>query len=37
MTDTLDVSPYVKPEADGTVGMDVAVEGITCGACIARI
>ena len=36
-TETLDVSPYVKPEADGTHGMDVAVEGITCGACIARI
>ncbi|MCW5689687.1 MAG: heavy metal translocating P-type ATPase, partial [Pseudolabrys sp.] len=35
--DTLDVSPYIKPEADGTRGMDVAVEGITCGACIARI
>ena len=37
MSDTLDVSPYVKPEADGTRGMDVAVEGISCGACIARI
>ncbi len=36
-TETFDVSPYVKPEADGTHGMDVAVEGITCGACIARI
>ncbi|MCW5691742.1 MAG: heavy metal translocating P-type ATPase [Pseudolabrys sp.] len=35
--DTLDISPYVKPEADGTHGMDVAVEGITCGACIGRI
>ena len=35
--DTLDVSPYVKPEADGSHGMDVAVEGITCGACIGRI
>ncbi len=37
MTETLDVSPYIKPEADGTSGMDVAVEGITCGACIGRI
>jgi len=37
MTDTLDVSPYIKPETDGTCGMDVAVEGISCGACIARI
>ena len=36
-TDTLDVSPYIKPETDGTCGMDVAVEGISCGACIARI
>jgi len=37
MTDALDISPYVKPEADGTHGMDVAVEGISCGACIGRI
>lgn len=37
MTDTLDVSAYIKPETDGTHGMDVAVEGIACGACIARI
>ncbi|MFA6264544.1 MAG: heavy metal translocating P-type ATPase [Pseudolabrys sp.] len=37
MTDTLDVSAYVKPESDGTHGMDVAVEGIACGACIGRI
>jgi Cu2+-exporting ATPase len=36
-SDALDVSPYIKPETDGTHGMDVAVEGIACGACIARI
>ena len=37
MTETVDLSLYAKPEADGTLGMDVAVEGIACGACIARI
>ncbi len=37
MTETLDVSPYINPEADGTSGMDLAVDGITCGACIGRI
>jgi Cu2+-exporting ATPase len=28
---------YAKPAGDGTLGMDVAVEGIACGGCIARI
>ena len=37
MTEAVDLSLYAKPEADGTLGMDVAVEGIACGACIARI
>ncbi len=37
MTETVDLSLYAKPEPDGTLGMDVAVEGIACGACIARI
>jgi P-type Cu2+ transporter len=37
MTDTLDLSLYAKPAADGTLGMDLAVEGVVCGACIARI
>ena len=37
MSETLDLSLYAKPAADGTLGMDVAVEGISCGACIARI
>ena len=37
MLEAVDLSLYAKPEADGTLGMDVAVEGIACGACIARI
>jgi P-type Cu2+ transporter len=37
MSETIDLSLYAKPAADGTLGMDVAVEGISCGACIARI
>jgi Cu2+-exporting ATPase len=37
MTDTLDLTLYAKPSGDGTVGMDLAVEGISCGACITRI
>jgi Cu2+-exporting ATPase len=37
MTDTIDLSLYAKPEPDGSHGMDLAVEGIACGACIGRI
>jgi Cu2+-exporting ATPase len=37
MTEALDLSLYAKPAGDGTVGMDLAVEGVSCGACIARI
>jgi P-type Cu2+ transporter len=37
MTETLDLSLYTKPAGDGIVGMDLAVDGIACGACIARI
>lgn len=38
MTDTtLDLSLYAKPSADGTLAMDMAVDGIACGACISRI
>jgi len=37
MSEALDLSLYAKPAENGTVGMDVAVEGITCGACIAQI
>lgn len=33
----LDLSYYAKPERDGTLGLDLAVDGITCGACIGRI
>ena len=37
MSETLDLSLFAKPAGDGTLGMDLAVEGISCGACIARI
>ncbi len=37
MPETLDLSLYARPESDGTLGMDLAVEGIACGGCIARI
>ncbi len=37
MSETLDLSHYAKPAADGTLGMDLAVEGVACGACISRI
>jgi len=37
MAENLDLSLYAKPAADGTLGMELAVEGIACGACIARI
>src|SRR5450759_1834011 len=37
MAEALDLSLFAKPAGDGTLGMDVAVEGIACGGCIARI
>lgn len=37
MTETLDLSLYTKPAGNGVVAMDLAVDGIACGACIARI
>jgi P-type Cu2+ transporter len=37
MAETLDLSLYARPESDGMLGMDLAVEGIACGGCIARI
>ena len=37
MSETLDLSLYAKPSGDGTLSMDLAVEGIACGACIGRI
>jgi len=38
MTDiALDLSLYAKPAADGTLVMELAVDGIACGACISKI
>ena len=37
MADTSDLSLYAQRAPDGTLGMDLAVEGVACGACIARI
>jgi Cu2+-exporting ATPase len=37
MAEALDLSLYAKPAGDGTLGMDLAVDGIACGACIQRI
>ena len=37
MPEALDLSLYAKPAGDGTFGMELAVDGIACGACIARI
>jgi len=37
MAETLDLSLYAKPAGNGILGMELAVEGIACGACIARV
>jgi Cu2+-exporting ATPase len=37
MSVALDLSHYAKPEREGVLTLDLAVEGITCGACIGRI
>jgi Cu2+-exporting ATPase len=37
MSAALDITHYAKPEREGTLALDLAVEGITCGACIGRI
>jgi Cu2+-exporting ATPase len=37
MTETLDLSLYAKPAGNGALDMELAVDGIACGACIARI
>ncbi len=37
MAEVLDLSLYAKPAGNGTLGMELAVDGIACGACIARI
>ena len=37
MPETLDLSLYAKPAGNGTLGIDLAVDGIACAACIGRI
>src|SRR3569623_1057324 len=37
MSAALDLSLYAMPDDDGRLSMDLAVEGVTCGACIGRI
>src|SRR3974390_1238597 len=37
MSVAVDLSHYAKPERDGALAFDLAVDGITCGACIGRI
>ncbi|MEX2033745.1 MAG: heavy metal translocating P-type ATPase, partial [Xanthobacteraceae bacterium] len=37
MTETRDLSLFVKREADGTAHMDLAVEGVGCAGCIRKI
>src|SRR5215470_13307663 len=37
MAEALDLSVYTKPAGKGTLGMELAVDGIACGACIGRI
>jgi len=37
MTETTDLSLFARPSGEGTLGMDLAIEGIACGACIGRI
>src|ERR1019366_8387976 len=37
MAEALDLSLFATAAGDGTLGMDLAVEGIACGGCIARI
>ena len=37
MSAALDLSLYAKPDPDGRLSLDLAVDGVTCGACIGRI
>ena len=37
MSETLDLSLYATPAGNGTLGMELAIDGIACGACIARV
>jgi len=37
MSAALDLSLYARPDDDGRLSLDLAVDGVTCGACIGRI
>ena len=37
MSAALDLSLYARPDPDGRLSLDLAVDGVTCGACIGRI
>ncbi|HEY4773811.1 MAG TPA: heavy metal translocating P-type ATPase [Xanthobacteraceae bacterium] len=37
MNEALDLSHFARPREDGVLQMELAVEGIACGGCIARI
>ena len=37
MSGRLDLSHYAMPQGDGTLGLELAVEGVACGNCIAKI
>ncbi len=37
MSEILDLSLYATPAGNGTLGMELAIDGIACGACIARV
>ena len=37
MNEALDLSIYAKPAGNGILGMELAIDGIACGACIARV
>ena len=37
MNEALDLSLYARPAGNGTLGMELAIDGIACGGCIARV
>ena len=37
MSEILDLSLYATPAGNGTLGMELAIDGIACGTCIARV
>ena len=37
LAETFDISLYAKPAGDGLLDMELAVDGIACGACIGKI